>query len=260
MTNLSDLSDINIITVILISMVVGFFIPHFARRFSKIMPCVPPNMFVEMFRMPHYMFLGSKQKGRFSKGDSPEKTKRCKRWLRLRSKVFWGSGVMSLLMACMSLLMLYMFEEPTSYWFIGFLLTSFLLSVIDVRYELLPDVLTVPLIMIGFAFSVWGGGWISPHESVFGAIAGYLLPTFVGVIMYWRNTYAFGGGDFKMLAAMGAWLGFGRLNVAIFISVLLFAIYAIAKKKSQGPYGLAITIGALLALLIPENIIAFLYN
>ncbi|MCP4395026.1 MAG: prepilin peptidase [Alphaproteobacteria bacterium] len=255
---LLDFSDKSVIFLMLASAVIGFVIPHFARRFSKIMPCVPPNMLVELLRVPRYVFAVREYKmGEGNVG----RTIRYAGMLKLRSRMVWGSFLMAFLMAVLSIVLLSTHSQPLVFWLMGFVLVSFLLAVIDIRYELLPDVLTIPLLLAGFAFAVWGGGeWVTIRQSVLGALAGYMMPTIVGVLMYWKNTYAFGGGDFKMLAAVGAWVGIERLNIAILFSVIIFAIFALIKRKHQGPYGLAIALGSLITLLIPIETILSIYN
>ncbi len=91
-----------------------------------------------------------------------------------------------------------------------------LLAAIDARTFLVPDVLTLPLLVAGIAFGFWRGGdaWMT---HVFGAIIGWGA-SFVLMISYraWRGRDGLGGGDVKLFGAAGAWLGpFALASVAL---------------------------------------------
>lgn len=117
------------------------------------------------------------------------------------------------------------------------ILTWFLIALtfIDVDHQLLPDNLTLPLVWIGLLLSLWGpqpGGAPVPvdmHASIVGAIAGY--------VSLWSVYHAFrlltgkegmGYGDFKLFAALGAWMGWKMLLPIILIAAAVGAIVGIA--------------------------------
>ncbi|MGM0633697.1 MAG: prepilin peptidase, partial [Pseudomonadota bacterium] len=87
------------------------------------------------------------------------------------------------------------------------------LSLIDFDHQLLPDDITLPLLWLGLVLSVAGiGTGVSPADSVLGAALGYMTLWSV----YWLFRLAtgregMGYGDFKLLAALGAWLGWQNL-------------------------------------------------
>lgn len=94
-------------------------------------------------------------------------------------------------------------------------------SVIDIREQLLPDSLTLPLLWAGLVFNL-NGTFAPLPEAVVGAVAGYLA--------LWLVYHAFrlltgkegmGYGDFKLLAAIGAWLGWQVLPVVILFASLV---------------------------------------
>ncbi len=102
------------------------------------------------------------------------------------------------------------------------------LTVIDIDHQLLPDDITLPLMWLGFAFSL-GGATIPLQDSVLGAMLGYLSLWSV----YWLFKFAtgkegMGYGDFKLLAAMGAWLGWQSIPMLILLSSLVGALAGIA--------------------------------
>lgn len=109
-------------------------------------------------------------------------------------------------------------------------LTYFLIALtfIDADTTLLPDDLTLPLLWLGLLLNL-NGTFVPLHEAVIGAAAGYLSLWSI----YWLFKLAtgkegMGYGDFKLLAALGAWLGWKMLPVIIFMSSLVGAAVGIA--------------------------------
>ena len=102
------------------------------------------------------------------------------------------------------------------------------LTFIDYDTQLLPDTITLPLLWAGLAFNLFGT-FVSLPSAVVGAMAGYLSLWSV----YWLFKLAtgkegMGYGDFKRLAALGAWLGWQMLPAIILLSSLVGAIVGIA--------------------------------
>src|SRR5688572_6398894 len=124
--------------------------------------------------------------------------------------------------------------------------TLIALTVIDLDSQLLPDDITLPLAWAGLAFNL--GATFSPLLSaVIGAIAGYLALWSV----YWgfkllTGKEGMGYGDFKLLAAIGAWLGWQMLPLVILLSsivgaavgigLMVFAGHGRDKPIPFGPY------------------------
>ena len=102
------------------------------------------------------------------------------------------------------------------------------LAAIDLDTQMLPDDLTLPLLWAGLAFNT--GATFAPLASaVTGAIAGYLALWSV----YWAfklitGKEGMGYGDFKLLAAIGAWLGWQMLPLVILLSSIVGAIVGVA--------------------------------
>jgi leader peptidase (prepilin peptidase)/N-methyltransferase len=102
------------------------------------------------------------------------------------------------------------------------------LSFIDFDKQLLPDSITLPLVWAGLLFNLFGV-YTDLQSAVIGAIAGYLALWSV----YWGFKLAtgkegMGYGDFKLLAALGAWLGWQILPLTILLSSLVGAVAGIA--------------------------------
>ncbi len=125
----------------------------------------------------------------------------------------------------------------------GLVLTWFLIALtfIDVDTQLLPDTLTLPLLWIGLLLSLWaapGSGApipMDPRSSIIGAIAGYLsLWSVYHVFRLLTGKEGMGYGDFKLFAALGAWLGWKMLLPIILIAAAVGAVVGIAILLVRG--------------------------
>ena len=101
-------------------------------------------------------------------------------------------------------------------------------SMIDLDTQYLPDSITMPLLWLGLLLNL-GGSFADIRSAVIGAVAGYLCLWSV----YWGFKLAtgkegMGYGDFKLLAAIGAWLGWIMLPIVILLSSLVGAVVGIA--------------------------------
>ena len=101
------------------------------------------------------------------------------------------------------------------------------LSFIDFDTQLLPDSITLPLLWLGLLFNLTGV-YVPLADAVVGAALGYLILWSV----YWlfklvTGKEGMGYGDFKLLAAIGAWLGWKILPVVILLSSVIGALVGI---------------------------------
>ena len=106
------------------------------------------------------------------------------------------------------------------------LLTSYLiaLSGIDLRTRLLPDQLTLPLLWLGMTAAV-ETLYVGQKAAILGAMAGYLsLWSVYWVFKQLTGKEGMGHGDFKLLAALGAWMGLAGILPTILLSSLVGAI------------------------------------
>ena len=102
------------------------------------------------------------------------------------------------------------------------------LTFIDVDHQLLPDSITLPLLWLGISFNLFGQ-YTSLEASVIGALAGYLsLWSVYQLFKLVTGKEGMGFGDFKLLAALGAWLGWSMLPSIILLSSLVGAIVGIS--------------------------------
>jgi leader peptidase (prepilin peptidase)/N-methyltransferase len=108
-----------------------------------------------------------------------------------------------------------------------FLWTVIPLTIIDYDRQLLPDTLTLPLLWIGLALSMWDI-FVGSHSSITGAIAGYLSLWLVfQLFRLATGKEGMGFGDFKLLAAIGAWTGWQLLPIVILFSSAVGAVTGI---------------------------------
>ena len=102
------------------------------------------------------------------------------------------------------------------------------LSAIDLDTQLLPDSITLPLLWLGLAFNLWTTFADLP-TAVIGAMAGYLsLWSVFWLFKLATGKEGMGCGDFKLLAALGAWLGWQMLPAIILLSSVVGAVVGIA--------------------------------
>lgn len=116
------------------------------------------------------------------------------------------------------------------------LFTAFVVAMtfIDADTQLLPDQLTLPLTWLGLLFNLITG-FIPLTQSVLGAIIGYMsLWTLFHLFKLLTGKEGMGYGDFKMLAAIGAWLGVAILPIVVFAAAIVGIVAALIKRVSQG--------------------------
>lgn len=108
------------------------------------------------------------------------------------------------------------------------------LTFIDADTQLLPDQLTLPLIWLGLLFNVYTG-FIPLQQAVIGAVIGYMsLWTLFHVFKLLTGKEGMGYGDFKLLAAIGAWLGVAILPIVVFAAALVGIVAALLMRVAKG--------------------------
>lgn len=139
---------------------------------------------------------------------------------------------------------------------------------IDLDTMLLPDQLTLPLVWAGISLSLFGISPVSLQDAVIGAMAGYLSLWSV----YWgfkliTGKEGMGYGDFKLLAALGAWLGWQYLPMIILVSSLVGLVFGIIQLRMQKkgidkafPFGPYLAIAGLIAMLWGDDILQHYYR
>jgi leader peptidase (prepilin peptidase)/N-methyltransferase len=139
--------------------------------------------------------------------------------------------------------------------------TLLALAMIDLDTQLLPDVITLPLLWGGLLLNL-SDRFVPLPQAVIGAMAGYLALWSV----YWLFKLAtgkegMGYGDFKLLAALGAWMGWIMLPIIVLISSLVGALVGIALivfarhgRQIPIPFGPYLAVAGMIALFWGEKI------
>lgn len=126
--------------------------------------------------------------------------------------------------------------------------TLLALAWIDLEHFLLPDVLTLPLLLAGLAAAAWQG---AAMDAALGAACGFLGLTLVGLVYRrLRGHDGLGGGDAKLLAAGGAWLGLAALPGVLVAAASLGILFALAARRGAISATLAVPFGPPLAAAI----------
>ena len=149
---------------------------------------------------------------------------------------------------------------------LGFTWSLLALTLIDLDHKLLPDSITLPLLWAGVviaAFPIGGKPLFTDlHSSVVGAVAGYLsLWTVYQLFKLITGKEGMGYGDFKLLAAIGAWLGWQKLPLVILLSAVVGSVVGvglIAGGRSRHvpiPFGPYLAAAGWVALVFGERLI-----
>lgn len=217
----------------LFGFIFGMLIPYISRRFQKFMPATFAYALYRIVKPNKTVSVGARQKNA--------------KFRALMKRYALASLAWGILTGVLSLAAVYVFGEAHICWYLFFIWSLLLLTDIDSRMFLLPDILTIPLLLIGFAYAVVVGGWVEPAESAFGALIGYFLPVVASLFLVWKDKDMFGGGDIKLLSAIGSWLGLEQVVHVILGATVLFGIYALLYRKRAGAFGPAISAAAILA-------------
>jgi leader peptidase (prepilin peptidase) / N-methyltransferase len=144
------------------------------------------------------------------------------------------------------------------------------LAMIDYDHMILPDVLTYPGIALGILLQplvswarLWEGPWGAVAGAALGALAGGGLLLAVWTAWYlWRREEGMGLGDVKMLALLGAFLGWRGMLVSLFAAALLGSVAGLtlmafrgADLKARLPFGVFLALGGLIALFAGEPLV-----
>ena len=142
------------------------------------------------------------------------------------------------------------------------------IAMIDADTQLIPDSIVLPLVWAGLALSLFhpmAGShtlFISPSAAIIGAMAGYLTlwSVFWGFKLV-TGKDGMGYGDFKLLAALGAWLGWQQLPIIIMMSAIVGAVINIAMIVARGkdrnipiPFGPYLAAAGWIAMMWGESI------
>jgi len=135
------------------------------------------------------------------------------------------------------------------------------LAYIDLRTFRLPDLITLPLIFLGLCFNSFSNlQFVDPQESILGALLGYLSLWLLNrIYRYIRSQDGIGMGDAKLLAGLGAWLGWHALPSILFIAsafgIIGGMLWLRINKQKHGspfPFGPFLIFAGIIELLWPQ--------
>jgi len=156
-----------------------------------------------------------------------------------------------------------LFDAPVLFQRLIFACAMIVLFVIDLEHRILPDVITLPGIVVGFLFSlIMPPGWV---DSLIGIAVGGGTLWLLGEIYYRvRGEEGMGFGDVKMLAMIGAFLGYKLMLLTLILSSFVGSIVGVAMIVSNRgdmkyalPFGTFLAIGAIVASTVGDRIVAW---
>ena len=138
------------------------------------------------------------------------------------------------------------------------------LTAIDLDHQLLPDSLTLPLVWIGLLLNI-DNTFVSLESAVLGAVFGYLcLWTVFWLFKIITGKEGMGHGDFKLLAALGAWFGLAALPTIVLLSSVVGAVLGVAlivtgkqDRETPMPFGPFLAGAGLIHLFYPSILLTW---
>jgi len=179
------------------------------------------------------------------------------------SRISWQYPLVELLSALLTLVLFLKFHlSPTFFVLFLFCMALVVITFVDLEHQIIPDSISLPGIVVGF-LSSFILPWLSWQNSLIGIVAGggSLLLVAYGYQLLTKKE-GMGGGDIKLLAMMGAFLGWKSIPFIIFTSSLFgsvvgLTLMAIRKKDSQLPipFGPFLAFGAILYIFYGRQLI-----
>ncbi len=150
---------------------------------------------------------------------------------------------------------------------LAFCSSLLVVAFIDIDHKIIPDIISLPGIGVGFGLSVLPMTPLSVLDSGIGILLGGGILYVVGLLYRWiRGQEGMGGGDIKLLAMIGAWMGWKSLPLVILISSFAGTLIGggcllLARRNLREaiPFGPFLVLGALLCLFFQKEI-HFLWN
>lgn len=183
------------------------------------------------------------------------------------ARISWQYPLVEVAMAILSIGLVHTFglSIETAAYFI-FSAALLVIIVIDIHHQIIPDVISLPGVILGFLFS-FINHTVTWQSSLIGLIlGGGVLYTIAFGYYLLRKVDGMGGGDIKLLAMIGAWLGWQSLPFVILFSSVSGTIVGLIAMRSQKkggqtriPFGPFLSIAALVYTFYSERILYF-YN
>jgi len=141
------------------------------------------------------------------------------------------------------------------------------ITFIDLDHQIIPDVISLPGIALGLAFSLVSP-LVGPRDAILGVLAGGgTLLAVAWLYKTLRGQEGMGGGDIKLLAMIGAFLGWQSIFVTLFVGSVIGSIIGVIVMLYEGadtklaiPFGPFLAGGALVYLFFGDRILAFYFG
>ena len=165
--------------------------------------------------------------------------------------------LVEVLTAVLTTAVLWKFDvTPEGLWAVGFTWTLIVLAFIDLDHQILPDNMTLTLLWAGLCLSLFNV-YVDPAASITGALAGYLfLWSVYHIFRLVTGKEGMGYGDFKLLAAMGAWMGWKVLPLIMLVSAVAGSVVGVSlillsrhERDKPIPYGPYLAVAGWIALM-----------
>lgn len=220
---------------IIFGLFIGALLPFIGGRFGKLLPADPGEILLRLFH---------KRKRPKNKANP-----RYPLWIKKRKALHLWSLFWAFLTTVLFVCILALIPSQMQMMACIFTVIINLTIIIDAKYWLLPDFFTIPLLVLGFAFSQISPVFTTPM-ALMGAAAGYLVSVLSVLALAFSPKKELGCGDVKMLTALGAWLGVMGLSVTLIISFVLFILFDLLKLHKKGAYGPALGTAAILVFFL----------
>ena len=220
---------------------IGFLVPVLGRRMIAAYPCCWHSYFGDALK-----FYFKRKSIKFSHESSRHS------FLKKRyniSKILWGF----LYMAIFGYYRFFICEEDVSAFDFLFLYFFGMAVYIDMKKQIIPDILTFGMLL--FAALSWDA-----ELAIISALAAYILTSVLALLFYFRHPYGFGGGDIALLAAIAAFIGLEALGFAIVFGAVFMLAWCIWKKQRAAPLAPFIFLGTLAWIFAGEVLENMLYS
>ena len=179
-----------------------------------------------------------------------------------QGKISWRYPAAELLTGIFYLLVYMRFDFPVTIIYTLLVTSLIIITFIDIDHKIIPNVITLPGIPIGLVLSYF----FLPH-SIISALIGLLGGSGLLLLMALIYPGGMGGGDIKMIAMLGAFLGWEKVFLTIFLGSLIGSVVGIAMiilkkggRKTKIPFGPYLAAGAILSIFLGNEIIEYYVN
>lgn len=218
------------ILYIVVYFATGFFIPILSRFLMKFYPCSMHSYVGDILK--HY-FNNKKHK---LKHNNQHYNLLKRRYFY--NKILWGILYVFLFTTLSFLVKNNISKDyPLLLLFIFLFLLGFS-SNIDARYRIIPDIITLPMLIIAILISVYTQEHniitplnISIINSIYSVLFIYILCFTFALMFYFKYPYSFGGGDVKLLIAIAGFTGMENLSIILILTFIFATIFYLLKKE-----------------------------